>query len=356
MKPKVHFYFVDALRGIAALWVVLYHAALDDRLGQLTSILPSWLVLVVFHWGSLGVSIFFVLSGFVIAHSLREATINWSYFRSFCVRRLVRLTPPYYFSILLTLGFALIAARAKGEIFAPGGEPVSFSRFFTHLFYLQDIFQLKHFDDVYWTLCIEVQFYTIFCVLLGLSQLFKKSYHWQFSRAIIFLPLTAIATLFPLEILNHTGRPNYFLPLWYSFLLGVFAYWSWNKQLKSIYFYFYSTLLLTIGIMKSSDFVIASVIVAILLLEAGRNNLMQTWLKQKSLQFLGKISYSLYLSHTPILGAVVFITSKILNASPWSDSITLLLGISCSILFSRVMWQVFEKPSIKWSQNIKIFK
>ncbi|NEU77203.1 hypothetical protein PI95_033100 [Hassallia byssoidea VB512170] len=52
VKPKVYFYFVDALRGIAALWVILFHAPLDRCLDLLTSVLPDWFVMEqYFSWG-----------------------------------------------------------------------------------------------------------------------------------------------------------------------------------------------------------------------------------------------------------------------------------------------------------------
>ena len=237
-KPKVHFQFIDGLRGIAALWVVLYHADPDKRISQLTGVLPQWFVDVVFRWGSLGVTIFFVLSGFVMAYSLRNARINLSYLKNFALRRFVRLSPPYYISILFTLGFAFVAAYAKGAAFEPMGKPLSFPRFFAHLFYVQDIFRLEHIDDVYWTLCLEVQFYIVFCFLLGLTQWLESSRKLSWARVAVFVPATLLTTLYPLNVLTVDGRPNIFLPFLYSFLLGVFAYWTWQENLKSVWFLF----------------------------------------------------------------------------------------------------------------------
>ena len=351
-KPKVHFQFIDGLRGIAALWVVLFHAE-DGRISQLTGTLPEWFVNVVFRWGSLGVAIFFVLSGFVIAYSLRNVKINLNYFKNFALRRFVRLSPPYYISILFTLAFAFAAAYVKGVAFEPMGKPLSFQRLFAHLFYVQDIFQLEHIDDVYWTLCLEVQFYIVFCVLLSLVQwLDSKKLSW--ARAAVFIPITLLTTLFPLNVLKFDGRPDIFLPLLYSFLLGVFAYWRWQKNLKSVWFYLYCTVLTAAGIINTSDFVITSVIVAILILEVARANRIENWLSWGWLQFLGKISYSLYLNHVSIIGATYFIGFKLLDRSIWSEFLCLILGISISIAFATLIWQLVEKPSIKWSRNIKI--
>lgn len=353
-SPKVHFYFVDALRGIAVLWVILFHAPSDGRLALLTSILPDWFVAVVFDWGTFGVPIFFVLSGFVIAHSLRQARINLAYFGRFSLRRFARLTPPYYVSIVVTLGFLLLSSYVKGEAFAPGKQPLSFQRLLAHLFYLQDIFRLGHINEVYWTLGIEIQFYLVFCALLGLAQWLNYSRNLRFSRAIVFVPVALAAALFPMGVFENTGRSIIFLPLWYAFLLGVFAYWSWRDKLKPIYFYFYSALLLTAGAINSTTFSIVCAIVAILLLQVGRANYMEVWLKWRWLQFLGHISYSLYLTHTPIYGAVFFLGIKLLNRNALSEAFCLLLGIFVSVGFAALMWQLVEKPSIRLSQKIKL--
>ena len=66
MQVKERFSFVDALRGIAALAVVLFHAFEGNHIPQLIPVMPRWITDIIDH-GNLGVAIFFVLSGFVIA-------------------------------------------------------------------------------------------------------------------------------------------------------------------------------------------------------------------------------------------------------------------------------------------------
>lgn len=355
VKPKVHFHFIDALRGIAALWVVLYHYAADERQKELINFLPNWLVVVVFKWGSLGVAIFFVLSGFVIAYSLRQAKIDFNYFGRFSLRRLSRLSPPYYVAIIISLGLAFISSHVKGVAFAPMDEPLSFGRLLAHLFYLQGILGQKNIDDVYWTLCLEVQFYLVFCALLAVAQWLFSSLNLQYARALVFVPAAVVAILFPLGVFKGVLGET-FLPLWYGFLIGVFAYWAWQDKLKPIFFYCYAALVLTIGIVSSSGFAIACAITAILILEAGRNSRLEVWLNWRVFQFLGKISYSLYLTHVPILGAVLFLGYKLLNRNINSEALCLFVGILLCLGFATIMWQLVEKPSIKLSQKIKLVK
>ena len=112
-KQKVHFKFIDGLRGIAALWVVLFHADPHGRISQFTSVLPQWLVYILFEKGSLGIAIFFVLSGFLIAYSLQNARINFSFLKSFVLRRFVRLNPTYYYILTDLSILAILLTKIK---------------------------------------------------------------------------------------------------------------------------------------------------------------------------------------------------------------------------------------------------
>src|SRR5947209_6304964 len=74
--PRNRLLFVDGLRGIAALAVMGYHYYGNPTLhNQLSQVTPETLDRVLRH-GWLGVQVFFVLSGFVIAYSLRNSPIN----------------------------------------------------------------------------------------------------------------------------------------------------------------------------------------------------------------------------------------------------------------------------------------
>ena len=353
MPPKkVHFYFIDALRGIAAMWVVLFHAHLGSRLIHLEALLPQWAIAVGFEYGRLGVPIFFALSGFVIAHSLRKAKIDFPFFRHCALRRFVRLNPPYYTSIVFTLVFALFASLAKGQPLMPMEAPVSPQRLLAHLFYVQDLFGMVHFNDVYWTLCLEVQFYCVFLGLIWLAQWCERKFGRSDIGTGLFVAMAAIAASYPLGLFEIGDRPVFFLPHWHGFLLGVFAYWTWQNRLTPLMFYSYAALLLAAGLANGSAFTITCTIVAIALLEMGRSQRMH-WLNQRWLQFLGHVSYSLYLTHTPVLGAVFFVGYAIAGQSLATEVLALLVGMAASLAFAALAWRLVEIPAVNWSRQLK---
>jgi len=69
-NSTLRFAFADSLRGIAALWVVLFHLSKGDHIDQLIASLPKFLKPILFNSGGLGVAIFFVLSGYVMTHTI----------------------------------------------------------------------------------------------------------------------------------------------------------------------------------------------------------------------------------------------------------------------------------------------
>ena len=86
---------VDALRAVAALWVCLWHFTLGTGIGA--------------H-GYLGVTIFFVISGFIVPHSMMRSGYTLAAWPTFMLKRLARLEPPYLASIVLTLALGAFEA------------------------------------------------------------------------------------------------------------------------------------------------------------------------------------------------------------------------------------------------------
>jgi len=137
---------LDGLRGVAIGMVVFYHCFYFNPSPGLGAFLDGLRCA-----GSLGVLVFFVLSGFLIGLSVFRMQ-GASDIRSYAIRRGVRIYPPFFFALLFTAPFALLW---KGE---PVSEYVGSS--------LRYLLTLEHFDrtpvyqnPVYWSLQCEIHFY-----------------------------------------------------------------------------------------------------------------------------------------------------------------------------------------------------
>lgn len=226
-----------------------------------------------------------------------------------------------------------------------------------HLFYVYEFFGFKPFENIYWTLNLEIQFYLVFCLLLGLSQWLNKLSQKEWGKAIVFVPAAIFSATYALGIFqkNNLGITLFF-PLYYGFLLGIFAYWCWQGNLKSIYFYLYAAILLAGGIAQSSGFTITCIIVSSLLLEVARANRMQDFLNWQPLQFLGRISYSLYLTHNIVVNSIFFLGFKLLKANLVTEIFCYFIAILTSLGFAAIMYELAEKPSIKLSRKVNLVK
>ncbi len=355
-KPRpTHFYFLDGLRGLASLWVVFFHVGADS-VPAFAAAMPPPLRIALFEKGSLGVAIFFVLSGFVISYSLRKVTIDAGYLKNFTLRRWVRLSPPYYASIIAVIALNILAAQLKGAPFPLPTLPALAG----HLLYLQDVLGLGQISDVYWTLCLEMQFYLLFCGLLWFAQRYSKRsnlsdtterFHQRTSQLMFFIGGFA-AAICPLFI-EATVRPVWFVHQGYAFLLGVFAYWCWAQRLPPVLFYGYSAVILTGSVVHQDYFAMMAVATAIGLLKVAQFQYLSQWLSDAVMQFLGRISYSLYLIHVPVAGATIFIGQKFLGSGILAESLILLGAIVTSLVAATALWWLTERPSIAWSKQLK---
>jgi peptidoglycan/LPS O-acetylase OafA/YrhL len=312
------FTLVDALRGIAALSVVLYHALGANHVAALAGIMPAWLYTIISN-GKLGVAVFFVISGFVIAHSLRGGLTVADAGR-FMLKRSIRLDPPYWFAIAIACSIAVVK----------GTEDFSAPQILAHFFYLQDLLGFQSISPVFWTLCLELQFYLVFAILL-------------LTRSSAALGI-AIALSLPLSVYQiHAGL---FTSLWYGFLLGVAAYRAMP------WFVAYAGALFLIGIYQQDAFMLVCVATAIWLFVASVYGTLTTWLNWRWLQFLGTISYSLYLIHNPVTGATFRIGYALTTRTPATEALWWLVSIATSIGAAWLVWLVIERPSVKLSKSL----
>ena len=100
---------VNALRGLAALWVAWYHVT-----GLLQP--ESSLLATLGRYGFMGVQVFFVVSGFVIPYALHRAHYELPQFPRFLAKRLLRLHPPYLAVVATIAGVASRASATSSDL------------------------------------------------------------------------------------------------------------------------------------------------------------------------------------------------------------------------------------------------
>ena len=283
--PKERLAYADGLRAVAALWVFLFHVSKFRGLDQVREELPTWLNYLLFDIGDLGVSIFFVLSGFVMALTVGRAAPVGDWTVRFLIRRVARLTPPYYASIVVSLLMMTVITVWHG------GAPVwpDVKALVAHSLYLQDVFKIAPFNAVYWTLVLELEFYLGFAVLIWLTSSVAHRALWSGERLALFRTGVFVATGLVSAVCAIAPAANLgiaasgFALLWFNFSAGVLSYWAWKESGRlalavSGYCALLVFLALSGGRAGSNHFLLCAAVVAISLMFAGRTHRMATWL------------------------------------------------------------------------------
>lgn len=305
---------VQVLRGLAALAVVFYHLGLNHRVK-----FPQFVPFIT-AYGKYGVQAFFVLSGFILPWSMNRSGYQLSDFGRFLLKRILRLDPPYLISIILSIAFLLAAARS-------GGESVHITVFqvLAHLGYLNVFFNMWWLNPVYWTLAVEMQFYLLIALIFPIL---NKPY-----RILIFVAM-AVA---PLVI-----RSQYFLPHHMAlFLLGMGIYLvksgSVDRRIAAAW---------TIGsiVLLRLQLAPAEALAGL----AGALLLFAPEIKSGWLEWLGNISFSLYLVHYHVGNKAQSLMAPWL---PWY--VTYVAGIAASLAVAYALYRLVELPAQRWASAVK---
>lgn len=284
---------VQILRGVAVTLVVLFHLGFSQL-----------------RLGFLGVDVFFVISGFLMAILCGQGSV-----RQFFERRARRLLPAYFVTVILVvIASALITLPVENRQVLESSVWATF--FASNIgFWLQNsYFSKSEFTPLLhlWSLGVEIQFYLIVPLLYILGRRFK-----------LFLPLLLIVSLaFCIVVTNISPKTAFFMMpfrVW-QFLIGWLIAWhitdagsvikrSWNAPAGAIAIV--SLLLVPLLPLEPAKpgFLLghpgmASLFVCVatgVVLACGLPRVLEANLIGRALETIGNYSYSIYLVHYPVI-------------------------------------------------------
>lgn len=265
---------IQYLRGFAAMLVVWHHA--KGQFPALEHALP-W------NFGTSGVDVFFVISGFIMAMTAKSLSPG-----EFVRKRLVRIVPMYWLVTLVMVAAAVVAPSLFRTI-QPSFDHVALSLFFVP--HWSPSFPGKAWPVLVpgWTLQLEIFFYALFAA----SMLSAHRYRWLLST----LALLVAAGIF-LQPSSAAGR-TYTDPLLVEFGLGVLIAISGRRLSKPAAMA--AVLLGCLGLVLRETWGPVPQIAGAALLVLGS---LSFDARSRFLKALGDASYSIYLSHLFTLGAL----------------------------------------------------
>lgn len=351
-KKRRYITGLDGIRAIAVIMVLAYH-----------------LKLALFKSGFLGVTVFFVLSGYLITGILiseveEEGTID---LKNFWLRRIRRLVPAV---MSMAVVIIFVSAVVNRIIFTKGCKDFLASvlgfnnwwQIFNKVSYFEAAGVTSPFTHC-WSLAIETQFYLIYpLILLGIYKLVKSRGEGRAKRGLLFAGVTLMLALISVILMIvlfdpqqdasrvYYGTDTRAFSLLFGALLAIL--WEYrmvprrlsasvNMVLGSVSFAV--LLVMTIAINGSSNFwyrggQFFGTILTVLMVYSvsGRKTWLSRFLSNPVLKWIGDRSYSIYLWHYPI----ILLISKGIKASWWITLIEIVL----SVVLAELSYRFIETP------------
>jgi len=342
--------FIDTLRGIAVLAVVVqhalevivrehptgaYHAFLHDAIGY------------YMNFGRFGVVLFFFVSGFVIPFSFPASA---SPVNDFAISRFFRLYPAYWASIAI----GLVTMQTVTSRTYP------LSQIAANLTMLQSFLEVPHLWDFYWTLTIELLFYLV-CIVLFAAGLLHRRLTAVAIVVATALAGTAVAVLFEhraARVVTEVGlnlSAMFLGKIIRDTVIGGSLRWRHVALCTTLYVLFAVALSSKrYGGIYQDDFFYsysigsAYVCAALVFIGFAVFGERMAW---RPMAFVGVISYSVYLM-SPFV--IVFIHRLVwFGDGPLGWSVFLVMILALSILVSWMTFAFVEKPSIAFGHRFR---
>ncbi|GAA0968097.1 hypothetical protein GCM10009555_012900 [Acrocarpospora macrocephala] len=338
---------LDGIRGLAALFVVLHHCWLSTFPGFPRDTGPGWASWLLY--GHFAVVVFIVLSGFSLAVAPARRSWELGGLGRFTHRRLWRILPPYWPALAISLAVAWTLVPQPGE-----GPPTAKSVLFYGLL-IQDVFGSPSPNGAFWSIAIEAQLYLVFPLLLLLVRRAGVAAMLG-AVGLVVAAIGLLAPSVPAVDLLMRFTPQFAM----LFAIGAVAAgvaggrwlrvpWGWLSLLAAVP-------VLTLIVLRGSvwtvqnfywvDLALGPAVGCLLAaIAAGRPGRLVRLLDTRPLRSLGSYSYSLYLTHAPL---VVTLHTLVIapNTTPGVPAFlaTLALCVPVALLVARGFAAVFELP------------
>ncbi|HAT3956096.1 TPA: acyltransferase [Kluyvera ascorbata] len=343
---------LQALRGIAALLVLLFHYRFylrgDDKSG--TTIWDA-----LFGWGIIGVDIFFIISGFIMVYTTQHYLRGTSSAKRFLLNRAIRIIPMYYFGLLV----AFLFGGAMSTFHYPEKvqtllSALTFTVYTTSVtpHYIND----GGMYNIRWTLNYEIYFYLAFAICLMMKHRILALICWGGLMTCVIPALAGFEPTLSVQGYDFQKPIIAFAtnPLLLEFLIGVFAgyiYLQLKRRVVSLKLPLISSVI-AIGLICYIIFGIYSGSIRALNLESTiilgllvifltlGEPILEAYIP-RVLKYIGNISFSLYLLHNTI-GLAVMKQMGPVGQSVFKGIPTILLATLLSILIAHLTHKYIE--------------
>jgi peptidoglycan/LPS O-acetylase OafA/YrhL len=360
-----HLAYLDGLRGLAALQVLLGHATLQIQWEADSPSKFAHALIWPFSFGREAVALFIVLSGFCLMLPIvRNGGALQGGAMRFFKRRARRILPPYYFALGLSLLLIGIIIGQKTHTHWDVTLPVTEKAIWSHLLLVHNLFTdtASRINHVMWSIAVEWQIYFLFPLLVILW----KNVGGAISTQIVLVSSYMLVRWLHFSWLNTGayGVCPQFVGLFAMGMFGAEMAYSNDARLvrvrNAISWAVVVIVLLAAVLLARAvnfrqagglpwylkDYVLGMFAMSLMVFVAVRSGaLISRFLAWKPVAFLGTFGYSLYLMHAPFLQVVTQYVIQPLKLAPIPSFLLLLgLGVPVIVALCYGFYLLCERP------------
>ncbi|MCB0402001.1 MAG: acyltransferase [Flavobacteriales bacterium] len=352
MKDQIYLPGLNGIRAIAALLVLIFHIDIFIPAFQLTPLGYGKTGMAGY-----GVVLFFVLSGFLITFLLLHEKEKFGKINlpKFYMRRILRIWPIYYLVIFSTF----ILYFFFPNLIHFSGNKVS-EAFLFYTFFVSNVGYGIGIGTLairpLWSVGVEEQFYAFWPFLVNK---YKNILYALIGVIVIYTLVKAGSKLVDTKLYNIISLSRFDCMAMGG--IGAYLYYTKSKVLTFIYHpvaqvISWSVLMISIAykplqVMAFIDKEIHAVFYLIIIMNVSTNKNTLIGLENKVLDFIGKISYGIYVYHMFTLVILSYLITKVFGYTP-KDSISdyimvYMLMLSCTFMLAYFSFRYFEKWFLK---------
>jgi peptidoglycan/LPS O-acetylase OafA/YrhL len=366
---------LDALRGVAALWVVLDHSCVPF-LATADPRYYRWPIYAVSVRGQLGVVLFFIISGYCITSASYSGLISGKSPKRWAFERIRRIYPPYVGACVIAVAVTWLLVAAQKIHFIPLVHhqqtfPPTLWFWFSNVFLIQAEMHQPLLNITFWSLCYEIAFYLIVGLFLVGAQ--------RFQSVRILCNGIGVTTVFSLLWLLISPASCIFpIDRWYQFGLGGLLFFALEVRSSEFLGFrdrihktaLYLTLILVPVIILFAVYrkiggqdighpsskmqaMFCLFCIAFLPLLHHFDERLGESLTLRPFFWLGSFSYSLYLIHPYVLGFIDF-PMRHFGVTGNLYLLTFIVEIAVAIATGWIYFRIVERHFISSSQKRRL--
>lgn len=360
--PACRMPLLDAIKGIACLFIVGHHLCRYGPMPEGAASLAPGLVGWLARDGRLAVQVFLVVAGFLAAASLAPEGVlrarqgPWQR----VWQRYARLAMPY----LAALCVSVLAAAAIRPWFDHEAVPAApvFAQLLAHGLLLQDLLGYDALSTGVWYVAIDFQLFVLALAMVMLAEWLQRRWQLDAARAawlLAVLVLTMVsASLFAFNLQAELDSTAFYFVGSYG--LGMLAFWIGRIE-RTRHWSAALALLAALGVMAllwDWRIRIAIALAMALMLAVGQRrgwlSAPPAWPAAEPLLWLGRISYSLFLIHFPLILLVNAVVVQIGLHSPWIDLLGMLVAVVLAIGAAALLYRWVESRPPSWRMTLAL--